>query len=226
MGYDDNNRSFQDFNTGGKMEEMVSNPSYDAELLDGSDLAMYDKKIVEYDKRNLEADNRALNELLRRSFRDMLEKHKIKNISYKDFSDIINGLSEYSRREAEFNKLYLSKLTSAITDATLIKTVVALGMLIDSAIAKIMQIAENNSGESYLAIVATIEKTFLWIDKIEELKKRYYISGVDASIQQLADLDSGDKAEERKLNVEQIRQLITKAAGMPPSKPKETPKQG
>lgn len=216
--YQRKNKNFQDFNLGGKMEELASD-AIDAEIV-GDELTNYDRKVVEYSALPAAESNQRLEELLKNSFKEILQKNNIKDISYKDFKDIVNGLSEYSRREAEFNKLYLSRLTSAITDATLIKTVMALGMLIDSAIAKIAEIAKNTSGESYLVLVATIEKTFLWIEKIEELKRRYYISGVDASMKQMSSeaQDAAVAAAEQKLTVDQIRQLINKTVEKP--KPK------
>lgn len=211
-------RAFQDFNLGGRMEELAAK-AVDAEVV-ADDLTEYDRKVIEYDADRPAESARKLEDLLKNSFKEILQKNNIKDITYKDFRDIVNGLSEYSRREAEFNKLYLSRLTSAITDATLIKTVMALGMLIDSAIAKIAEIAKNTSGESYLVLVATIEKTFLWIEKIEELKRRYYISGVDASMKQMSsDQEEAAKAAaEQKLSVDQIRQLISRTV----TKPKET----
>jgi len=216
--YQRKNKNFQDFNLGGKMEELASD-AIDAEIV-GDELTNYDRKVVEYSALPAAESNQRLEELLKNSFKEILQKNNIKDISYKDFKDIVNGLSEYSRREAEFNKLYLSRLTSAITDATLIKTVMALGMLIDSAIAKIAEIAKNTSGESYLVLVATIEKTFLWIEKIEELKRRYYISGVDASMKQMSSeaQDAAVAAAEQKLTVDQIRQLINKTVEKPKTK--------
>ena len=213
--YQRKNKNFQDFNLGGKMEELAAD-AIDAEIV-GDELTNYDRKVVEYSALPAAESNQRLEELLKNSFKEILQKNNIKDISYKDFKDIVNGLSEYSRREAEFNKLYLSRLTSAITDATLIKTVMALGMLIDSAIAKIAEIAKNTSGESYLVLVATIEKTFLWIEKIEELKRRYYISGVDASMKQMSSeaQDAAVAAAEQKLTVDQIRQLINKTVEKP-----------
>ena len=216
--YQRKNKNFQDFNLGGKMEELAAG-TVEAEIV-GDELTNYDRKVIEYTAIQSAESNQRLEELLKNSFKEILQKNNIKDISYKDFKDIVNGLSEYSRREAEFNKLYLSRLTSAITDATLIKTVMALGMLIDSAIAKIAEIAKNTSGESYLVLVATIEKTFLWIEKIEELKRRYYISGVDASMKQMSSdqEEAARAAAEQKLSVDQIRQLINKTVEKPESK--------
>jgi replicative DNA helicase len=206
--------SSDDFNMADAMQEMIT----EAQIVDGKEDVgkAFDQRLamISYDKpADTDKTNKELSEQLKKSFAALVEKNKIKDLEYKDFKEILDGLADYSKREAEFNRLYLSKLVSAVTDASIIRAVTALGYLIDTAIAKIMDIAKNQTGDSYMAVVGTIRETFTWIEKIEELKRRYYISGVDSSMKQLS--AQNDNTQEQKLSIADIRDLITKANEKP-----------
>jgi hypothetical protein len=159
---------------------------------------------------DFDVNNTEIEKELRKSFTELVDKHKIGDIEYKDFKDIIKGLADYTKKESEFNKLFTSKLVGAMTDAATTKCIMSLGFLIDKSLSKIIKMTEEATDDyqDLNLLISSMREIFSWLKQLETLKKSYYLAGADKGLESLGNIESGDGKD--RLSPASISELIRK----------------
>ena len=143
--------------------------------------------------------------IIESSFNELSDKYKLP-INFKDIGEITKHLGDYSEKESEFAKLYVSKLINAVTDAARVKAVLALGYLTDRSIQLAMMRAQDPNISDLGEMVAVIREIQDWLNKLQDLRDRYNIVGSDKLLTQMS--EDNKKEEKKQLSNNALNDII------------------
>lgn len=152
-----------------------------------------------------DVQNPEIKNVLKSSYTEIVKKHNL-NIDYKDFGEVMEHLANYSDKDSEFNRLYVSKMINAVTDVAKVKSTVALGHLTDKALQLVMKVANDPNIDSLPTIIASIKEIYDWLDKLENLRNKYFVAGSDKLISMMS--DSNKDADKPRLSPEALTSIV------------------
>lgn len=154
-------------------------------------------------------DEPEMQDMLQDSFNELVKKNKLP-IKYKDFDEVIKHISEYTEADSAFNKLYVSKMINAITDIAKVKSMITLGQLTNKALMVFQRAADDPGLDSLEVMVSSIREIYEWMDKLENLQKKYYVAGTDRQISLMSEQANLDGQAKPRLSKEAINELVKK----------------
>lgn len=149
--------------------------------------------------------NSEIKSIIEDSFNELGGKHNI-SVNFKDFTEIASHLGEYSDKDSEFAKLYVSKMINAVTDVAKTKATISLGYLTDRALTLAMQRAQDPNINDLGEIVAVIREIYDWLDKLQDLRDKYNIVGADKLMTKMSDATEDDNKP--KLSVAALKDIV------------------
>lgn len=153
-----------------------------------------------------DASDGSLQTMLQDSFMELVEKNHLP-IEYKDFNEVISHVSNYSDADSEFNKLYVSKMINAITDVAKVKSMITLGQLTNKALSVFQKVADDPSLDSLDVMVSSIREVYDWMNKLEDLQKKYYIVGTDKQLSMMSE-QANRTSDDTRLTPAAIKDII------------------
>jgi len=160
---------------------------------------------MNFDETIDQIENPEIRKILRDSFNELVERNNI-DVEFKDFNSIVTNLADYTEKDSEFNRIYVSKMMNAVTDAAKLKSTIALGFLTDKALNLTMKIAQDPNVDSLGTIIASIREIYEWLDKLQGLRDKYYVAGSDKMLEIMSEKDQ--EGESAKLSPESINEMI------------------
>ena len=208
---DDNDVTNVDFNIDGEFEELntkgrsniIKEHDEDNPLVPYE--AKFDSMNREFDETIDQIENPEIRKVLKDSFNDLVARNNI-NVEFKDFNSIVTHLADYTDKDSEFNRIYVSKMMNAVTDAAKLKSTIALGFLTDKALNLTMKVAQDPNVDSLGTIIASIREIYDWLDKLQGLRDKYYVAGSDKMLKTMS--DDHQSGEGAKLSADSINEMV------------------
>lgn len=115
-------------------------------------------------------------------FQQYNEKFGVK-LKYEDFRDAIVTITNVNYNEREIRRIINSEIITNVTDILTTKSILIMSKVISDQLDKIDKL--SCSGGLTGEIISMISEMFGWIEKLEEIKKRYRLFDVDSKIKDL-----------------------------------------
>jgi len=158
----------------------------------------------EYDTGQLKTTE--IKDIISSSFDELGGKHNL-SVSFKDFTEIASHIGDYSEKDSEFAKLYVSKMINAVSDVARTKATISLGFLTDRALTLAMERAKDPNIQDLGEIVAVIREIYDWLDKLQNLRDKYNIVGSDKLLEQMS--EDNKKANKARLSQNALSDIIS-----------------
>jgi hypothetical protein len=100
---------------------------------------------------------------------------------YEDFKTSIITATNINSNEKEIRRIINSEIINNATDILVTKSILVISKVISDQLDRIPKMALELDGET----VSIISEIFGWIDKLEEIKKRYQLFDVDSKIKDM-----------------------------------------
>jgi Ca2+-binding EF-hand superfamily protein len=102
---------------------------------------------------------------------------------YQDFKDSLLSAANITANEKEIRRVINSEIITNIADIITTKSILVISKVISDQLDRISKITEKSglSGE----IVSMVSEMFGWVEKLEEIKKKYQLFDVDSKIKDL-----------------------------------------
>lgn len=146
-----------------------------------------------------------IRDIINSSFGELGGKHNL-SVSFKDFTEIASHIGEYSEKDSEFAKLYVSKMINAVSDVARTKATISLGFLTDRALTLAMERAKDPNIQDLGEIVAVIREIYDWLDKLQNLRDKYNIVGSDKLLEQMS--EENKKSQKERLSDGALQDLV------------------
>ena len=189
------------------IDDEIEHETFTADYLD------QEKRIIGKAENSLafldKVDDPEMRDMLQESFTELVQKNKLP-IKYKDFDEVIKHVADYSEADSTFNKLYVSKMINAITDIAKVKSMITLGQLTNRALAVFQKAADDPSLDSLEVMVSSIREIYEWMDKLENLRQKYYQVGTDRQIALMSEQANLAGQPKPRLTKEALTDIIQK----------------
>ncbi|MCQ2209184.1 MAG: hypothetical protein MJZ34_02720 [Paludibacteraceae bacterium] len=166
------------------------------------------QRVSDYDEFDTDSlQSPELKEIIEKSFNDLGDKHHI-SVNFKDFTDIAGHLGEYSEKDSQFAKLYVSKMINAVADAANTKAAISLGFLTDRALTLAMKRAQDPNINDLGEIVAVIREIYDWLNKLQDLRDKYNIVGSDKLMSKMSEEAVKESENAERLSSAAIQDIV------------------